>query len=496
LQGKGRTLVYFDSDVKMCLDVATKMTVCEEDASYPTELPLLPEVKDAAAVSGACMISMVVAVNVAGEVTEPTIGPGVTKKLCNLKVATGNEGMSAAFWEPMASQMAQASVGEVFRLDWMTLVPEGNGMFKISSAAHSTSRLQTGDAADSVRSALATDVESMSATYGRSRAEKLKELFTQGSLSTLDHIQRLNAQEGGYAAKCIMIPAVFVKDIRGMSVENSLATSYLGCTQCKKQLPDSMHCETHGVNNGKKVYGAQILFADPCHKLEVAVWEDCLKAMCQEFGVDDMDDESALPNLLVALRAQEMCIRASLGINKSGTSMYLDVFDVRPQVNDAGAQAIFKHLPNDTFVGAPGIVPACCKLFASNSLGQTVVTVDALEHVVDSIHLVCKTTDKPKMEVLPDIDGINVKLTAQCMKCNCRLNGALQVAHRRIIPEAEAQIFAKSYKYQAEQFVMHMKIPRSQEMSKERTTDIEELCLSQRTPKRLKIAHTLDGDAL
>ncbi|CAE8689896.1 unnamed protein product [Polarella glacialis] len=195
LQGKGRTLVYFDSDVKMCLDAATKKTVCEEDATYPTELPLLPEVKDAAAVSGACMISMVVAANVAGQVTEPSIGPGVTKKVCNLKVATGSKGMSASFWEPMAMQMAQASVGEVFRLDWMTLVPEGNGMFKISSASHSTSRLQTGDAADTARSALATDVESISATYGRTRAEKLKELFTQGSLSTLDHVQRLNLKK-------------------------------------------------------------------------------------------------------------------------------------------------------------------------------------------------------------------------------------------------------------------------------------------------------------
>ncbi|CAE8621126.1 unnamed protein product [Polarella glacialis] len=325
-----------------------------------------------------------------------------------------------------------------------------------------------------------------------------------------------------------MIPAVFVEDIRRMSVENSLASSYLRCTQCKKQLPDSMNCEIHGANNGKKVYGAQIIFADPCHKLEVAVWEDCLKAMCQEFGVDDIDDESALPNLLVALRAQELCIRASFGINKAGTSMYLDVFDVSPQVNDAGAQAIFKHLANDTFVGAPGIVPACCKRFASNSLGQTVVKVDELEHVVDSIHLVCKTTDKPKMEALPAIDGINVKPSAECMKCNatCVLqtagapdsvqdfmttlknsfaailsssidsNGALQVAHHRTIPEAEAQIFTKSNKYQAEQFVMHMKIPRSEKMSKKRRTVIEELCLSQRTPKRLKIANTLDGDAL
>jgi hypothetical protein len=86
----------------------------------------------------------------------------------------------------------------------------------------------------------------------------------------------------------------------------------------------------------QEVYGAQIIFADPCNKLEVAVWEECLKAMCQEFGVSDMNDESALPELLVALRAKDLCIRTSCGLNKAGTDMYMDVFDVSPQVNDAG----------------------------------------------------------------------------------------------------------------------------------------------------------------
>ena len=154
--------------------------------------------------------------------------------------------------------------------------------------------------------------------------------------------------------------------------------------------------------------------------------------------------------------------------------------------------------------------------------------VEALEHVVDSIYLVCKTKDKPKVEVLKDIDGINVKLTAQCMKCDatCVLeaagvpdsvqdfmtipknshvaillhrmdsNGALQVDHHSIIPEADAQIFAKVHKYQTEQFVMHMKSSRSEEMCKERKKEIDDLFLSQRTPKRLKISKTLDGDEL
>ena len=57
---------------------------------------------------------------------------------------------------------------------------------------------------------------------------------------------------------------------------------YLGRTHCKKQLREekgSLMCETHGRNAGKKVHGAQVLFADPTRTLEVAVWEDASRAL-------------------------------------------------------------------------------------------------------------------------------------------------------------------------------------------------------------------------
>ena len=105
----------------------------------------------------------------------------------------------------------------------------------------------------------------------------MKQTFSAG-LNTLHHIMHLIPTTGVYSGKSIMIPAVFVKDIRGMNADDSGKLWYLGCTTCKKQLIDSK-CEFHWQNDGEKVYGAQV-FADPTRTLEVAVWEEGLKPRC------------------------------------------------------------------------------------------------------------------------------------------------------------------------------------------------------------------------
>ena len=64
-----------------------------------------------------------------------------------------------------------------------------------------------------------------------------------------------------------------------MNSENSDSLWYLGCTQLQQDMTGGLMCETHGTNAGKRVYGAQVLFADPTRTLEAAVWEDALRAL-------------------------------------------------------------------------------------------------------------------------------------------------------------------------------------------------------------------------
>ena len=103
--------------------------------------------------------------------------------------------------------------------------------------------------------AVAEDSTSLSATYGRSREEKLKQMFSAGSFTTLHHIMHLDPATGIFQGKSLIIPAVFVKDIRSMNA--------VGRIICKRITMPHIMCEVNGPHAGKKVYGAQVLFADP-----------------------------------------------------------------------------------------------------------------------------------------------------------------------------------------------------------------------------------------
>ena len=152
-----------------------------------------------------------------------------------------------------------------------------------------------------------------------------------------------------------MIPAVFVKDMRGMNADDSETLWYLGCTMCKKQLVDSK-CEAHGQNDGKKVYDAQVLFADPTRTLELAVWGEGLKFMllCAQEASGELDAEGQLNNMLTGLLTEKLCLRVDFGVNKAGSGMYYDLFDISAQVTDEGAAGAFKALDADIFFPSPG----------------------------------------------------------------------------------------------------------------------------------------------
>ena len=240
-------------------------------------------------------------------------------------------------------------------------------------------------------------------------------MFSVGSLTTLHHIMHLDPATGVYQGKSMMIPAVFVKDIRGMNSENSDSLWYLGCTQCKKQLQQDMTggfmCETHGTNAGKRVYGAQVLFA---HPLEAAVWEDALRALAVAM-VDasfDMDKPEETQKLLAAALTQKMCVRVEFGVNKAGTGMYYDLFDISAQVTEDGVCGAFKALTEDVFFGNPGIVPACCKNIKMNEHAQLQVHVDDKALTVDSV---------PNVTVMQEMDGLEIHVPRVCSVCGAHI---------------------------------------------------------------------------
>ena len=95
LQSKGRSLVYFDRDLKVAFDKLTKVVLGAGD--YPTALPLPPNIKDATLCNGSCMVSMEVVLLEDAVTSEAKIQGGGTKRVCNAKVASGDCSLNAAF---------------------------------------------------------------------------------------------------------------------------------------------------------------------------------------------------------------------------------------------------------------------------------------------------------------------------------------------------------------------------------------------------------------
>ncbi len=176
---RAKSLVFFDSTIKCSWDTQTKVAAAAIDPDYPMRLPALPHMQAATSVKSACMIAIVAAITEAGSSQERNMPTGGAKPVANLKVATGKTTMAAAFWESLAQKMGSATVGQVFRIGWVMLKPEGPGKYSLGSVSGTTVELLEGAQATSVSDNLAESsaMVSMSTSYSLSYEDKMKKPF-------------------------------------------------------------------------------------------------------------------------------------------------------------------------------------------------------------------------------------------------------------------------------------------------------------------------------
>ena len=97
------------------------------------------------------------------------------KPVSNLQVAFEDRKIDTAFWgHKLANAMGQSKTGDVYRLDWMTLVPLGQNLFKLVSNSGTKVEQVHGADADNVRDAVKDTLVSMSPQFGLTRSEKMK----------------------------------------------------------------------------------------------------------------------------------------------------------------------------------------------------------------------------------------------------------------------------------------------------------------------------------
>ena len=536
ISSRGKSIVFFDSGIKCVWDTKTQVTQCNEDASYPTQLPALPNMSAVAKIPHVCMVSLVAAVAEEGAAQERQVAPGTTKPVANLKVAIGDKTMAAAFWERLAGKMGSATVSQVYRLDWMMLKQESFGKYALTSGAASVAELQQGEAASAVTGGLAApaDMVSMSTQYRESYEDKMNKPFVQGDLFSLEEIQNLQMGK-----PCVMlVPAIYLLEARGMTSDMPNRSWYTGCTQCRKQLDDNtMQCFQHGVNKGKKVYGGQLLLADLSHKKELAIWEDTMRRLVKDFlGHEDLDLENVMEDLTQALKGIELVVRVGVSMRKDGQTVNLELFDVGEQVTSDGCLAIYKEIKHEFGEGSPGIVPACCRQVTVNELGQLAVKNDKAERSVETVKLMLRVIEDPALQVPDDIDGLEVTLRCSCVVCNqeCMLYAAglpktVQVYTRMSVDEyvtafvqtmepdhkfpvgyhlshknrTDVPMDIRVFKWQVGQYLLSLSHLKTNEESDEkavklkRTKQIETLMTGVRSEaKRLRLSKTDDGSTV
>ena len=531
---KGKSVVFFDSSVKSSWDLNTKVTECAEDNTYPKSLPTLPNLKAVASISQACMVSLVAAVTEEGEAKERAISPTVKKLVANLKMATGDTNMAAAFWEGLAERMGSATLQQVYCLDWVLLKQEGAGKYSLTSVAASMVHLEEGDVATSVTDGLAApaDMVSLSTQYGLTYEDKMKKPFARADLFSLEEVQAL--QIG--TQNVFLVPACYVIEARGMTGECPGRAWYIGCTQCKKQLDEKMQCPQHGMNKGKRVYAGQLLLADPSHKKEFAVWEETLRRVVKNvLGHEDLDLDNIMEHLSQAFKGMELVVRVGVAMRRDGQAVNFDMFDIAQQVTRDGCLALYKEIKHDFGQLCPCIVPACCQSVTINNLGQLAVKTDAMERTVETVKLMVKVVDHPDLKVPDGIDGLEVFLKCECVCCKkqCLLYAAglpstVQV-YTRMAPDQHMAAFVQTmeedykfpvghhvslkdsadvamdgrvFKWQASQVMRSLSLASlpsdmdEKEIQLKRTKSIESLLTDTKPQaKRLRLVNTDDGSS-
>ena len=264
---------------------------------------------------------------------------------------------------------------------------------------------------------------------------------------------------------------------------------------------------------------------------EGVLWAEAFGAFKIAFGLaEDIKAEDVLTELLDKTVCCELVARMTVGTNKAKGEQTVDLFDLAPALTDEGAIASFKYLPYSPRDEAAGLAPICCKTLSSNPVGQLMVRHPAgnEQKVIDSaLGLFCIEAE-PDIAILPEVDGMVVKVKGKCVACGCvctlQQAGVPQTVHKlirinvgekllafiglqgdgtqpfeiqqmRVLTSNGAQ-FEKLFKFQLAEYQKWMLGTHTLSDEKRPCSEVQDLLKSPSDRKRLRMQTTLDGSCL
>ena len=526
ITSKGKTTVFHGKQIKLSYDKSTVVKKLNNNEKYGKALPLLT-IAECSKLPSLCAISLVVCIQeVSGPHNRAT--EGGDKPVSNLQVAFEDRKIDTAFWgHKLANAMGQSKTGDVYRLDWMTLVPLGQNLFKLVSNSGTEVEQVHGADAENVRDAVKDTLVSMSPQFGLSRSEKMKLRASRVSLSFVSHMRVADiSQDNSNAYKgAVIVPCCFLKELRSLGDSASGLPYYYGCPQCKKATKSDDTCPDHGRVTANQVVGAAVVLQDPCATFETTLWKESLDALRFEFGVGpEVTDAEVLPSLAQKTSACQLVARMGVGINKSGKAHYVDLFDLAPAVSAEGVLGAFHDLPSLPGHDSDGLAPLCCQHLHQDEMGQLQAKFESQTRLIGGAMCMFRVRAEPEQFIVQDVDGLIVKVQAECCVCNQTVTlqqaGApqsVQKMNRMRVGElalanvilqsdgrqpfevmqlraitADDMMHEKLHKFQASEYQKFVTGSVEMDITSTPSKDVQKLVSTPREATRLKIRHTAD----
>ena len=222
--------MFHGKQIKLSYDKSTVVKKLDNNEKYGKALPLLT-IAECSKLPSLCAISLVVCIQeVSGPHNRAT--EGGDKPVSNLQVAFEDRKIDTAFWgHKLANAMGQSKTGDVYRLDWMTLMPLGQNLFKLVSNSGTEVEQVHGADAENVRDAVKDTLVSMSPQFGLSRSEKMNLTTSRVSLSFVSHMRVADiSQDNSNAYRgAVIVPCCFLKELRSLDDSTGGLPYYHGC---------------------------------------------------------------------------------------------------------------------------------------------------------------------------------------------------------------------------------------------------------------------------
>ena len=524
----GKTIVFCGKRIKLSFDKETVVKKVENNEKYGDELPLL-KIAECSKLSANCAVCLLVCVQSVSGPHNRRID-GIEKPVSNLQVACEGTQIDAAFWgHQLATEMGEAKRGDVFRFKWMTLLPLNKHLFKLTSNSGTQVERVEGGEAEKFRGEVNDTLTSMSPTYGVTRAEKMNLPTTRMSLSLVAHMREADlGQDNSNPYKgAVMIPSVYIKEIRSLGDSSSGMPYYHGCPQCKKALKSGGICEQHGKVTPMRVDGALVTLQDPTGTFEATLWKDAFDALRNEFEVPPSTiDEEVLPLLVQKTSCYQFVARMGVGMNKNGNKHYVDLFDLSSAVSEEGMLVAFRgDLPSLPSEQGGGLAPLCCQHLHQDDMGQLHAICGDQRRGIDGAMCTFRVSGKPDFTVLENVDGLIVKVKAVCSLCKETVTlqkagvpqSVQQMVHLRendlvlanvilqsdgkqpfevnelqIVDAGKAATHEKLQKFQGAEYQKFVIRPGNTEITTTPSKEVHDLFSTPRQAKRLNIQHTGD----